>query len=270
VLRSRPAGGSEPLSVERIFGILEHLIGRPEGASLAELSRAVGAPKTSLVGLLNGLQRVRYITREENRYWIGASAIGFALRIAPDRDLVPIARPVLSKLVERTGETGLVGVLTSDGDSIIYIDKVESTNPVRYTVPVGDRRDLYCSAVGKCFLGFFSDDRVKRYLEGRILEAFTENTITDHRHLWAEIHRIREHEVAETKEERVLGVNALAAPIFAGPNLMVAAISIGGPSLRMTKHHQEFVQAVKQAADEVSAALGGKPEAPKVEKRQIL
>lgn len=246
------------MSVERLVGILEHLAGRREGSSLAELSRAISAPKTSLIGLLSGLQKVQYVRRERDRYVLGAGAARFAFSVMPQRDVIAIARPKLEQVVRETGETGLIAELAPDGETTIYTDKCESTNPVRYTVPVGDRRDLYCSAVGKCFLAFsFTAEQVDAYLARRTLKPWTRHTITRPNELRGELRRILDAGLAETKEERVLGVHGLAAPIFTAEGTMSLALAIGGPSERVRKNRRAYVEALLRTAGEISNLLRG-------------
>jgi IclR family acetate operon transcriptional repressor len=254
--RASSVGADGPMSVERVVAILELLAQQSEGLTLSEISRAISAPKTSLVGILLALQRLSYVVREDSRYFTGPRAITFALSLIPEADVVQHARPALEQLVRETGETGLVAVLDPTGDKTVYVDKCESTNPIRYTVPVGDRRDLYCSAVGKCFLGFFSDEKVEEYIATRKFEPMTPNTIVTRDRLRAEVRRIRNLGYAETREERVIGVDAIAAPILTAQGRMVAAITIGAPALRLRKNHRACAQAVIRAARQVSNVLG--------------
>lgn len=245
-----------PLSVARVMGILRLLAHRPAGESLAEMSRELGAPKTSLVGLLKGLQQLEYVVRHDDRYRLGSASTAFATSVLPGLNFFDLARPILAELVRRTGETALLGVPSPEKDFVIYTDKVESDNPVRYTVPIGEQRELYCSAVGKCVLAFLERDRIARYLKGHPLQARTAKTITSASKLHKELERIRETRLAYSEDERVIGASAVAAPVFAPGPRFVAALVVGGPTSRVRMRRREHASAVAEAADALSGILG--------------
>ena len=74
------------------------------------------------------------------------------------RELPELARPFLEDLVERCGETALIGTLATDAPVGVDIDKVDSQSLLRYTVSLGERRPLYCTAVGKLFLAYMTPE----------------------------------------------------------------------------------------------------------------
>ncbi|MDA8108837.1 MAG: IclR family transcriptional regulator [Betaproteobacteria bacterium] len=249
----------------RVVGILEFLALRPAGESLTSISRALGAPKTSLVGLLKGLQQLEYVLRKEDRYVLGPAASAFAMSVIPGRNVVHLARPLLRQLAHETGETALFGVPSASRDLAVYVDTVESENPVRYTVPIGEPRDLYCSAVGKCLLAHFDDQSLARYLKTHRLVAHTARTITSASKLQEELKRIRGSGVAFSEDERMVGVSAVAAPVFARDSEPIAVFVVGGPTDRFRAHRQEYAEAARAVARELSRVLGllGAERAPK-------
>lgn len=253
---ARKATVSGPQSVARVVGILELLALRPAGESLTSISRALHAPKTSLVGLLKGLQQLEYVFRKEDSYTLGPAASAFAMSVIPGRNVVHLARPLLRQLARETGETALFGVPSASRDVAVYVDTVESENPVRYTVPIGEPRDLYCSAVGKCLLAHFRDPDLARYLKGHRLVAHTERTITSASKLQEELRRIRSSGVAFSEDERMVGVSAVAAPVFARDAEPVAAFVVGGPTDRFRSHKHQYADAARAVASELSRILG--------------
>jgi len=259
--RARPAAApldaaTGPQSVARITGILELLALRPEGDGLTGISRALRAPKTSLVGLLKGLQQLEYVVRKQDRYLLGPAASAFAMSVIPGRNVVHLARPLLRQLARETGETALLGVASPAGDVAVYVDTVESENPVRYTVPIGESRDLYCSAVGKCMLAHFEEQRVARYLKGHRLLPHTARTITGASRLLEELKRIRASGVAFSEDERMVGVSAVAAPAFARAPEPIAVFVVGGPTDRFRSRKHQYAAAASAVATELSRILG--------------
>jgi len=255
-------GRGGPQSVGRIFAILDSLAGRHEGASLAELAVGTGAPKTSLVGLLSGLVEEGCLRRDEaGRYSLGPRFLSLAMRAVAGRELITLARPVLAELAEATGETAVLGAMATDADLATYLDKAESSNPIRYAVTVGERRELYCTAMGKVLLAHFDDERFERYLKQTKRQAFTAATITAAADLRAERKRIRRDGFARTDDERGTGAGAFAAPIHDSDGAVIAAIIVAGPSPRVRENAERNERLVRQAAAECTRLVGGKPPA---------
>lgn len=252
-----------PQSVERIFSILDHLAVERSGDTLAGLARRAAAPKTSLVGLLAGMLAGGYVARDlHGRYTLGPRMLALAIQVNAKTDLAALARPLLAELVERTGETALIGALAPEGNVAMYIDKVESPNPVRYTVGLGERRELYASAMGKLLLAWMEPGARDAYLRSEKLRAFTPNTITSIRELRADMGRIRAEGIARTHSERVLGASALAAPVFGGRGAFQVGLGLAGPTDRMRVQRVKCERALREAAARLTMLLGGSPSIP--------
>lgn len=255
----RPTTGrAGPQSVGRVFSILESLASARSGATLTELALKAGAPKTSLVGLLAGLAAEGCVERDnDGRYLLGPRFLSLAMQAVSGRDTIELARPFLAGLVEATGETAVLGVLAPDADLAIYLDRVESANPIRYAVTIGERRELHCTAIGKMLLAHFDDDHLARYFTAAPLKRFTSSTVTSRNGLLAEIAAIRRDGIARTSDERVIGASGLAAPILAADGSLVAALLIAGPSERMRANVRRNEAVLRRAAAECTALHGG-------------
>ena len=249
-----------PQSVGRIFTILDSIAGARVGATLSDLARITNSPKTSLVGLLAGLCAEGCLVRDAaGRYLLGPRIHALAMQAMAGRELAELVRPVLAGLVEASGETAVLGALAPDADLAIYLDRVESSSSIRYAVTVGERRDLYCTAMGKALLAYFEPARLKMYLKTTARQKFTPTTITGTADLLAELARVRRDGIARTNGERVSGASALAAPIFAGDGTVVAALLIAGPSERMRANAKSNERLLLQAARECTRLAGGSP-----------
>ena len=254
-----PARPAPPQSVDRIFAVLDHLVAERGGASLAGIARQVGAPKTSMVGLLAGMLQGGYLARDaQGRYTLGPRMLSLAMRVTGGAELTVLARPVLVELVEKTGETALLGALAPDGDVSMYVDKVESANPVRYTVSLGERRELYSSAIGKLLLAHMEPAMRERYLRTVKLQPFTPNTITSVRRLRAELEAIVREGISRTDSERVAGASALAVPVPAGPGELVVGITLAGPSERVRRNRAALEQHLREAGRRLTELVSGR------------
>ena len=116
-----------------------------EDFTLAELSRRLRVPKSSLLALLRTFVERHYLEFEAGGYRLGPRAGQLGLRAAPERELSAAASPVLRELAERTGESAFLGVLASEAREVVYVDKVESRQRLRYTAELGERYDVAAS-----------------------------------------------------------------------------------------------------------------------------
>jgi DNA-binding IclR family transcriptional regulator len=81
--------------------------------------------------------------------------------------------------------------------------------------------------------------------------------VTDPKALLIELERVRAQGYACTVEELEEGLNAVAAPIFADNNQVIASISVSGPSFRLTEERlPQVIDAVRAAGVAISARLG--------------
>lgn len=248
-----------PQSVERIFAILDHLAVERAGDSLAGIARMAEAPKTSMVGLLAGMLDGGYLARDEQgRYTLGPRMLSLAMRVTAKTDLTTLARPLLNDLVKQTGETALLGALAPDAEVSIYIDKVESSNPVRYTVSLGERRELYASAIGKLLLAHMDKDRQDKYLRSHDLRAFTPDTITSVRRLRAELDGIVREGISRTNSERVVGASAMAVPVFDAEGRLIVGITLAGPSERVRHNRPQLERHLHEARRRLTELVVGR------------
>jgi IclR family pca regulon transcriptional regulator len=245
-----------PRSVIRIIQILEYLASSPEGYSLTGLSEKLHTPKSSLLNLLRGLVAARYVNYVDNLYTLGAESYRLATTISGSRRFLPIARPIMQRLTELTGETVLIATLTPDKNSIVYIDKVESQNPFRFAVAIGEPRPLHSTAAGRAILAFQPAALLSQLLRDLKLTAFTQHTVTDKRVLRQRLDEVKSQSYAVTLGETNDAVVGFAAPILDETGAAMAALVIACPTERAVARKKELIKLVTQAGREISAAMG--------------
>jgi DNA-binding IclR family transcriptional regulator len=135
----------EHRTVSRVAAILESAAITPDGVSLTDLARVLGAPKSSIHGLLRGLVAVGYLVERNSRY-VTAPGLPALLTAAYVPSIEELARPVMTHLRDTFDESVMLGVLAAD--SIVYVDSVESRQPIRYSAPLHERRLLHPSSMG--------------------------------------------------------------------------------------------------------------------------
>ncbi len=250
------ANTSAPRSLRRLMRLFEVLAEEAEGMTLTELSTALDAPKTSLLNLLPALVEDNYLDHTNQRYNIGPAMFVLAGSIVRRRQFTFVARPTMSALVEDLGETAALAVLDKNADVAVYIDSINSSSAINYTVTIGQIRPLYATNAGKVLLAYQPDDYVAGYLAKTTLTQRAPRTITSKDRLQAELKTIREQGWSVTVEESSEGVAGFAAPIFDHNGVVLAALTVGGPAGRVMQKEARCRDAVRSAAARISKMMG--------------
>ena len=137
-----------------------------------------------------------------------------------------------------------------------YVDIVESRNAIRFSVTVGDRRPLYCTAGGRALLSAKSDEEVCRYLETAKLERLASNTEINKARLFEAVQHAREEQVARTYDEAAEGVTGTASLIRNASGAVLGALVVAAPTARLKDHGAKLVSLVREASETVSRNLG--------------
>lgn len=247
-------------SAERVFQVLEALAeGGP--AALTVLSQHLGLSKSTTHRMLHSLAELGYVRKEEasGKYCLTLKLLEISGRLLEQFDVLPAARRHLEKLMRLTNET--VHLVQREGDSIVYIDKVESAaSSIRMVSRVGMRLPLYCTGVGKAILAELPDAQVREIWEKSAVTAYTPHTITTLGRMARELAEVRKKGYAVDNEENELGVRCIAACIHDYTGQANYAFSISAPVSRMPDARvEELARFVLQVKAELSLELGYAP-----------
>ncbi len=144
--------------------------------------------------------------------------------------------------------------MTSDW-KVQYVEKVTSTNALRYDVELTHMRPAYNTSIGHVLLADQPEDALERLFAGGPLPKTTPRTVTDPERLRAVLAEARRRGYSESESSNVVGVHGVAAGIRRADGRVIAGIAVIAPSARFKTIRAEVVKAVKSAADEISIAL---------------
>jgi DNA-binding IclR family transcriptional regulator len=235
------------------------------GAGLADLSRAVRAPKSSVFKIVSTLEAEGFITRHPltDRYQLTLKLLALGTAAVERINLRRELYPFLEALKDRTGECVNLGIL-HDGKAI-YVESLEGRGPVRVIVRPGQELSLHSTALGKVLLANLPPAEVDRLLAGKRLEAHTPRTCTSVARLRKELAQVRQQGYALDVEEDALEMACAGAPIREHTGRVVAAVSVTAPRYRMSRSAlRATASAVVDAAGRMSRWLGygvGRPDA---------
>jgi IclR family KDG regulon transcriptional repressor len=241
------------------LSILE-LLGASQELGVTELARKLGMGKSSVHRLLNTLAHKGYIEKnpQTGRYRLTYQLFAVATAAAGRYGLKEVAAPVMERLATEACESVNLGVL--EADRVLNIHKVQGPHPIRLHIDAPGGVAAYATGLGKVLLAGLASGELERRLAGARLARLTPTTITTRRALLAELRRVRTQGYAVDNEECSAGVRAVAAPVCDRSGSVVAAISVAGPTHRLSDARlNALAPAVRAAVAEISRRLGFVP-----------
>jgi DNA-binding IclR family transcriptional regulator len=250
--RKSPTGASGVARTAAALGI----VADRGWVSAADLAAALGVDRSTGWRLARSLEQVGWLhhDRTTRRYRLGLPLFELGSRVLDTIDVRDEARRVMTELVASTGES--VDLAIRDGDSVVFIDKIDGTHEVRAFTRSGQRARLHATAAGKIFLAQLPDADLRAYL-ARPLSAYTEATVTDPVLLAEIVEETRRRGWAVNRGELFPEAGALAVPVLDAAGLCVAAVGLNIPLSRLDDARIEVLVAELLAATgRLSPALG--------------
>ena len=229
---------------------------------VAELSRRLGLHKNNVFRLLATLEEAGYIEQEleTERYRLGLSALDLGQSFLRSRPLLDRARPFVSDLCDRTGESAHLGMLHDF--EVVHVAGCAPDRMVVTPPRVGRRLPVHCTALGKVLLGCCPRGQREAYdrtLEGEdSLPARTPRTIVDPNKFIEHLRTVAGHGYAIDLDECELGLGCAAAPVFDTHGRVIAALSVSAPTSRVPESEllRGVLPEVIGSAERLSRELG--------------
>ena len=248
-------------SLDRGLQLMEILSQSDTPMGLPELAEILDVDRSTVHRLLSTLLQRGYVTQdpENKRYTVGYKVISLSRRAIDGYSLRVTAKPYLSELTQETGESS--NLCVPSGDNAVCIDYEASPSPLAVTNDIGIEFLYHATAGGKVLLAYMPESKRSEIIENYELTGFTPRTITTKERFINTLDIIREQGYAVDDEEHFIGVRCIAAPIRDYSTKVIAALSVSGPSTRMTLANIPEIAAITiRIANEVSQALGYNPE----------
>ena len=258
---SKPKSDYTIQTVSNALRLLEVFYDESE-LGVSELSRRLGLHKNNVFRLLATLELGGYIEQSPvtDRYRLGVRCLELGRAYSRSHSLVERARPVLKNLVDKLGETAHLGVLR-DFD-VVHLDGAGPRRLLVTAMRIGQRLPVHCSALGKVLIGCAVDATREEYdrsvvAEGR-LEAVTSATVVDSMKLAEQLRTVGAQGYAFDLGECEVGLNCAAAPVYGDTGEVVAALSVSGPSFRLSEDvlFSEVLPVLSASAKALSVSLG--------------
>jgi IclR family transcriptional regulator, acetate operon repressor len=239
-------------AIDRAAQLLTLILDSDEPLGVGDLAQAAELPKSTASRLVSSLERHGLVRRNGARGKVqaGPAILRFAHRGVVERNLVELAQAALDVLGERTGETINLAVPGIRG--VEHLAQVDSVHFLGTGQWVGRTVDYHTTAIGKVLVAYGAAE-----LPSGRLRRLAPATVVDRAALEAELARVRDESFATAIDELEPGLTALAAPVHGPTGDVVAALSISGPTLRLSPERiAEIKPVLTREAAALSARLG--------------
>jgi DNA-binding IclR family transcriptional regulator len=247
------------VAVERAADVL-FLLAEHGESSVTDLARSIGSSPSAVHRILVALKRKGLVEQRANTegYALSWSVLALGRALNEQSGLRTVALPFMTQLRDWTGETVSLNVRT--GFERLCVDQVESRHEVRWVARVGVPSPLYAGATGWALLAHMSEPELRAYLSKVKLSPLTPHTVVDHKALRRELLNVRANGYAISREDRILGLAGISAPIFDRTGSAYATITVGGRADRLDSNaFKSWAASMKEAARKITEQSGGQP-----------
>jgi IclR family transcriptional regulator, KDG regulon repressor len=245
-------------SVEKALKILECFDSRNTWLTLNEISMKTGYSKTATFRMIKSFETYGYLKRDstlkESKFSLGWAFLYKANLIIEQLNIRDIAKEDLIELRNKTDLT--VQLAIRDGNEVVFIEQVESLNPIKIYSQVGKKAPLYAAAGPRVLLAYLNEQEQNHILGTSEIVAYTMNTLTDIHLIKSELLNIREDGYAISRGELYEGTMEIACPVFDINGNVAGSISIVGIESDFKEEQiEKIINDVKLCARNISLKL---------------
>jgi DNA-binding IclR family transcriptional regulator len=237
----------------RLFALLELIASKDTFVSLQSLDEETDLPKPTLHRMLGQLEGAGLVIREADgrHYGVGTRTRRFAEDLLLNSTQHGARHAVLGALVNELGESGNITALS--GNEVVYLDRVETSEPLRFHLHAGSRVPVHCSASGKMILSQMSPAQRAKLLAHSPLPRYTPNTVVDLVELEGQLGAVREAGYAVDDQEFLPGLVCVAVLVPSGSGRSNLCVAVQAPSLRLpSESAPDLLPALRRAASAIA------------------
>lgn len=235
-------------ATQRVLDVLTTLSENDSGMSMADICRALEAPKSSLFPILHTMADADYIAYDADtaRYSLGLRSFLLASSYERRGGALSAIKPAMRELVDACNETSQLGVL--DHGRVLYVAKVDSAQPIQLKSSIGKTLGVSYTAIGKVLVAELPDDEIRALLPEPLVTP-TERAAQSVDEFLAELAEVRETGFGYDREETTPGVQCIAVPVRRHGKVRYG-ISVTTPSYRLTPEKADLIRAELRRAKE--------------------
>lgn len=226
------------------------------GLTASQVVKLSGLPVSTVHRFLVNLENSGFLTYDDAAgYQLGIACVGLGQAALSRLDIRRAGLPYLQEINRQTRETVHLTVL--HGISAVYVEKLDSPEPLRIHSKIGRSVALHSTAVGKILLAYLPEPEQTEILEKIEFRRYTPNTVGSISELQAQLQRVRRFGHACDLEENEPHIRCVAAPVWDHTGAVSASLSVTGPTVRMPMARlRQIAPLVAETGLKISKELG--------------
>ena len=255
-MTARPKRNYDITALQRGLRFLHLFSEAPRGLTAKQVASLSRLPVSTVHRFLANLVTAGFLNRDgEGTHSLGIACFSIGQATVGQLDIRRLSLPYLRELNQQTRET--IHLTVRHGLSAVYVEKLDSPEPLRIHSRIGAAVPLYCTAVGKVMLAYMPEDEQQRILPDLNLQRQTSNSVGNLQELKTELYRVRKNGYACDLEENERHIRCVAAPIWDHTGSVQSSLSITAPTVRMpVARLRQLAPMIQRAGLQVSAELG--------------
>jgi IclR family transcriptional regulator, KDG regulon repressor len=255
-MSARPKRTYDITALQRGLRLLHLFSQAPRGLTAKQVAAQSRLPASTVHRFLANLVTAGFLNRDgDDNYHLGIACFSIGQAAVGQLDIRRLSLPYLRELNQQTRET--VHLTVRHGLSAVYVEKLDSSEPLRIHSRIGGSVPLYCTAVGKVMLAYMPAEEQERILPELALKRLTPNTVGNLQELRAELYRVRKNGFACDLEEHEVHIRCVAAPIWDHTGSVQSSLSITAPTVRMpVTRLRQLAPLIQTAGLQISMELG--------------
>jgi IclR family transcriptional regulator, KDG regulon repressor len=223
-------------TLEKSIEVIEILAsdGFNGGLGISELSNKLGMGKSTIHRILDTLLAHNFVEKcpEGSKYRLGWKLFEVGNLVPQQRNLSNFDIGILQELCNKYKETVNLGVRVND--KVVIISRMEPKSSLIANHQIGAQEPLHATSMGKALICQFNREELLEILGDEPFETYTRNTITSLDQLVTELEKIKDQNYSIDDEELCAGLSCISMPVRNFNNEIIAAISVSGPTTRLS------------------------------------
>jgi IclR family acetate operon transcriptional repressor len=236
-----------------VLDLLEYFLRVREPANLAEISLAMGWPRSSTHNLLTTLAQrgFLYEPRPRGGYYPSPRWLSLLQRITAIERLPESLCHAVREIASATGET--VAVCAPAGTNLVFLYVVESPAAIRFSTQVGDQMPIHATASGRALLAQYSPRERASVLKKIKFDKNAARSFGSAEQVEAEITRAAARGWHENVGGHIIDLSGVAVPV--GVLERRLSVVVGGPTNRVRNRIPQIAAALKRILKRQGAFL---------------
>mgnify|MGYP001485338662 FL=1 len=223
--------------------------------TLSQVASETGITRAGARRILLTLIHEGYAVTDGKMFDLTPQVLELGHSVLSAKGVWEIAKPFIDQLSAETQESVSAAIL--DKFDVVYVSGAQYHRVISVGISIGARFPAHCTANGRVLLAAQPEDRWADMLRNIELTKMTEKTVTDPKKFRKILEQVRDQGWSFVDQELEIGLRSISAPVKTEAGVLVGAINIGVPTLRMSPEEivSDVLQRLQTTVANISKAL---------------